>query len=616
MKFLKKIEILPNESITSILYRLAEANYYQGPKIIADFLHMNMYTIDSNNFSRKQCEKILSFINKTPADLYARSTVCHTKDNDLLVMRSRVKFCPACIKDTPHHQWLWNFTVVNICLKHSIILVDKCPKCFEKISVKALLKRTCRKCSFPFNNTSPKNIKEDSLLYKSQNDMYNRIFHKPIEILSELSLEKYIQFAKEILVIFEDQNSFTASTETKVHSFRKVKGGNYFNNEDLAHALCNVYWLLTDINENLPKVLNGFEKLNYSKRKRRMLQFKKLLQSNEGSYLQNAYNTFRQQQIEEGNTSRNVASYDKKSALKIKDKYYVKRELPKVLNISLEKLNDLIQKKLLEPKKVSRGKAVHYLFNKHEVEHLMKQIKTEKEDAIGYYEAKDMLGVSFESVKELVKKEILTEKEYVWRSEKCLSRTEIKAILCNVGNVTFDINLSEYISLKDVLDKYKTSGISIPLLLQSIRNNKLRPRTNVTNANITNFFFRISEIKSVLEAIKRKNQNQKGYHFIDITKMMNISDRTLHKLIECKLLEQPEKTISPKGRTLYWFPKKVVDDFCSTYITVREAEKEYGIPQGRVRKLVYQGHVRNYLEGVCRKMLLNRNELELVLEQM
>lgn len=49
------------------------------------------------------------------------------------VHQTGTKFCPVCIEEAQYHRIHWDILPLTSCLKHSLLLVDKCSRCNEPI---------------------------------------------------------------------------------------------------------------------------------------------------------------------------------------------------------------------------------------------------------------------------------------------------------------------------------------------------------------------------------------------------------------------------------------------------------------------------------------------------
>jgi hypothetical protein len=513
LRLLKSTKLLQDESLVSLIYRLAKINYYDSPAVFKNVLDVKKRKINGNDFSYEDTKKVSDLINGDVNDLYKRSIDYHrTNDreiDELLFLRSRVKFCPFCIKDEPYHKWVWNINPIAICLNHSILLIDKCENCNKNISLRSLMKKTCLSCGFEFVNTKTESIETKSFLFLSQMDLYNRLIGGDVDILPYMPFHEYIYLAKKILFLFEDQKSFIPPTNETINSFTR-KSGDFFDNKKSLIAFANVFWMFKNFPVNFFKVLDGFEKIDYSLRKRRKKQFEEILLKEKFLFLKEAYIKYKDQQIIEGNTSSNIAAYDKEGALKKKERFYTKKDVLKVLGIPRGQLDNLIRNRKLKPKEVHRGKRVHFLFERADILKIAHELKEQQDDLITRMEAAKIMGIHCERIKNLIDANLLNLKTSPLVNGTFLSKQEVKDLINSRNLIYKECQSSEWINFSKVFDKYATSGVSIQKLLLFIREGKLNPITTKKNPKLTDFFFHENEIKKILHEIKMKARNQEG----------------------------------------------------------------------------------------------------------
>jgi len=612
MRLLRKTKCLPDESLASFIYRLAEVNYYNSPRIFKEALKVTEDQINGNNFSYENVRKVSNLVNGNVNDLYKRSIVNYfTNDNtinQLLFLRSRVKFCVHCIKAEPYHKWIWNINPIAICLNHSILLTDKCQSCNKKISFKSLMKKTCLSCGFEFINTKPILINPESFLYRSQKDLYSRLKEDEVDILPSLSFYEYIWLSKKVLFLFEDQKSFVHPTDETIHSFTRKSNG-FFDNKKLLLALSNVYWMFNNFPDNFYQVLDNFEKVDYTIRKRRKKQFESILMEKKLLFMKQEYEKYKNLQILEGNTSANIAAYDKEGALKKKERFYTKKDVIRELGLKREQLENLICNGELKPKKVQRGKKVHYLFKKSSVLKITNELKNQQNDLITRVEAAEILGISYGRIQDLIDGNLLKLIRHPLEKGTFLSLKEVKDLI-NPSNVLYkESQSSDEISFLKVLDKYVTSGLSIQRIIYFMKNRKLTPTSNKKNPKLPDLFFYQKDIQNILHELKLQAQNEKGYSLQDVAKIMNMSERTIHKMIKHQLIQPKDVFVSRRGRILYRFSKETVEKFRETYLSTKEIEHEFQIPKSKIQNLVYRRKLKNYLSGVCSKILIRRKDI-------
>lgn len=606
---MNKTKFLSNESVVSIVYRSAKANYYQSPNVFKNALGMSLNMINANNFTIVNCRELALLIGSNERELYFRSTHFYTSIELLQLLRTRIKYCPYCIREILHHQWQWSFTPITICLMHKKSLIDKCHYCSSYISINSLFKGNCPKCGSQFEDVKLNDINKNSYQYKSQRDLFKRLKGQEVSLLQDFSMDEYIKLAKKVLFLFEDQNSFIAPHCEIIHSFTRKGKENYYSNDKLQLALANVYWMFSNFPNNFYKVLDGFEQIHYSIRKRRMTQFKQGIQGEKMLFIKDALEHYFNLQTESGNTSKNISFYNQWAAMRKSERYLTKKEVRKKYRVGLKQLERMVDDTLITPKIIKRGEAVQYLFNKNDLLLMKEKISQEKSKLINIKQASNRLGISVKSIHTLINEGLLMVTTVPWAKGGFVSKKDLVQLLME-ETVTYENNFSdEWINYSRLLDKFATSGISAVKIFRYMKEGKLRPRANSHNPKLTDYYFHVNEIHQLLSDLKIQNQEHHGYNFNVVLEKLEIGSKTLHKLIACQLLNPSKIIITENGRKFYWFPKETIDSFQEQFLTPVQAEHELNIPQNQVRRWVQQGKVNNLLDGISRKMWINRNEL-------
>jgi len=158
-----------NESMTSWLARLANANYTSIPSILSSYAGDNKRwdRVDLDLLERREAEIIADMAYLK--DMTRLQTMTLSNYSKILFRGSKAdrkswmsstfttRYCPLCLaKDRiPHLRTLWRLHFLPICIDHKIILQNGCwkNKCnFSQPLVTFNQKGCCSKCSTPFCN--------------------------------------------------------------------------------------------------------------------------------------------------------------------------------------------------------------------------------------------------------------------------------------------------------------------------------------------------------------------------------------------------------------------------------------------------------------------------------
>jgi len=163
----------PNvESLTGYLKRLAEAHSVSVGILLVkeiipsvkkgkpqngldDFLGKDARFL--NSFSKLSKETVRTLEEKTFIDGLTYLTMGIWEDvlNSTYMLREYQAWCPICHEESLdlerpiYEQLLWNFRDIEICMKHQVKLVDRCPYCNSQIGILSRLSRVgfCNKCN-------------------------------------------------------------------------------------------------------------------------------------------------------------------------------------------------------------------------------------------------------------------------------------------------------------------------------------------------------------------------------------------------------------------------------------------------------------------------------------
>lgn len=292
---------LPDESLYSYLFRYAKGNYVDSISILTGYQIANNLNYSEDKVLFKCIKKIVgdqNIFDKLVLNKYDYPFLGIGLDGDFFskistanyYLKNRTKCCPLCLNEKNYHRIVWDIRIITTCLKHKVYLLDKCPKCLEKIEIKNILNEEC-KCGIKHANMTVEKIVDNEVM-RSQSDIYQalifnkdfidtkkrrlstdvyfKLFHSICKILHGVSTndiifknhfcptEKVISFRYEQNT---DDNIYSLTAMSNlVHSMiidLKKEDYNYFflifdqnrNNRRLSKALKNVVTMNADIHE-------------------------------------------------------------------------------------------------------------------------------------------------------------------------------------------------------------------------------------------------------------------------------------------------------------------------------------------------------------------------------
>ena len=211
---LRRTQLLPGESLPSLLERLVQLNYYSRLSMLSRICHERMDkptpkdTITRPN--RAQTFLQLAQLTQIPAEaLFAASdhrfapllslsgkaaaSMPWPEEEPKAMMTSvlakrclnpisNARFCPLCLRESPYHHLSWVLSTVAVCLQHQCLLEDRCPRCKRSVSVSEVVNRRCGTCQADLSIAPVVSVAEDTLGILSQKAIQHWLAVAPIPI--------------------------------------------------------------------------------------------------------------------------------------------------------------------------------------------------------------------------------------------------------------------------------------------------------------------------------------------------------------------------------------------------------------------------------------------------
>jgi hypothetical protein len=180
---LNRLVPYPDESLASLLGRLAAANYYPKLRWLTQFLpgSADPYKSHPNlNLIREQAayERLVELTHLTQATLTSltlhrfaprlQSRECgpwlaRGLGNEFIRSQAAGQVCPLCLAEAPYHRLHWDLRPVVVCLQHRVVLMDQCPKCGKPLGTQSLDLSHCVKCRADLREARPAEAEAEGL---------------------------------------------------------------------------------------------------------------------------------------------------------------------------------------------------------------------------------------------------------------------------------------------------------------------------------------------------------------------------------------------------------------------------------------------------------------------
>jgi hypothetical protein len=615
-KFNIRLKIEEDESLIGFLYRMTIANYHSSTKMVCDDLGMKWWEMPLNAFNKDACETLSQLCGISGGELYLHSY--HSITNKLgekekinWFHHSKVMYCPECLKERRIHKYLWGFKHVNLCMEHVVLLIHTCQKCEKQITIGSLIKGECKHCDFDLSMAKADRAKKEGLIFRSQGKIQHSLVGGKNHVyknLDRLQLIALIAALKNLFKGFEGFEEFTNMAEEMPVQFN--------DESNKAKSLAIVYWILFEnFPHNFHYALQMFNDSNSLRKKYRKRVFSNFLSNHEEySLFKIELDNFKELQVVQGKVPRNIKTFDEVSFSKLRNLYYSKRDIHKQFDITRSEIEKLCENKILKPKVVHRENHTNYYFLRTETELVLKTFIQEKKGCMTKKEVAKILGVSLEALRHLLEKRLVVEKESsICKQFTAIDRSSVEVLVSQITEkiIVIGENEAEFLlDYKKGIHKFVTSGLQIGLLFQWILKGEIECYSTSKEYFVENFYFKEAEL------IERLHQNKietNGYCLGDVSRVLGFTERTIHKMIKAKLIIPCKIYEGTLGKEMYFFDKDIIDEFRWRFISPQDAALKYGVNQSTLYNFIHRKILRNYAEGVCRKALFDREKLEVEL---
>lgn len=166
---------IPGESVIGLLVRNAQPQGFLRPSLLLGRIRKEPY-IDALGVRHLEDAEAQAFsdllgMERTSFDLMHHGSpepntarlfghVVHAE----YVSLSRRRACPLCLRNSPHHRAIWNFSLLTVCPEHGVPLVQSCRRCSRALTWASPSVTTCSSlsCLAPIES-SPGTALEENL---------------------------------------------------------------------------------------------------------------------------------------------------------------------------------------------------------------------------------------------------------------------------------------------------------------------------------------------------------------------------------------------------------------------------------------------------------------------
>jgi TniQ len=418
---LNKVIPKPNESLYSIFYRVARANYFEHLGSMLRHIATDIYVTNCNYIDEKLVKASILLELGSMSNIEVEKYILN-KYNHLLVnsvnfptetsanfqshrvyQKYDTKFCPLCIQEDFYHRLEWDISLVTMCHKHQVKLIDSCPNCKGKILLNRFMRNEC-KCGFNFLQTKKYMIEENELVRKAQNAIYQYLMGKQSQEFEgeEFLAKDYFFFLFQFCFMMDNKET------EKFPSFKGIcldKRINFLclNSEKrdvnmMRFITSLAHFLTVKPDKYLNEILRVWvetKDISVNSYRSDYKYLKDILNHEKGLLYQTAYDNYL---LEQKNVYVNGNSLFKGN---LQDKKYITRlEAFKMIKTEWKTLQNLCNYGLLTLHKTKKRDREIHLIEKDSVENYLKM----KRESMTLNQVTNYLGVNFRIVTELVER--------------------------------------------------------------------------------------------------------------------------------------------------------------------------------------------------------------------
>jgi hypothetical protein len=197
---LRRTQLLPGESLPSLLERLTGLNHYLYPHTLKhicnerlaafmglddpayprrgdtffELAHLTQLSVeDLFAASRHRFTPALLLPHQSPEQSdwignSSKSLLSRMRAQGHLRSDSAAQYCPVCLTSSAYHRLQWIPFATAVCLEHLCLLVVNCPQCQKQLSVREIVGRQCQACRTDLHAAKVTSVAGDELGIQSQ----------------------------------------------------------------------------------------------------------------------------------------------------------------------------------------------------------------------------------------------------------------------------------------------------------------------------------------------------------------------------------------------------------------------------------------------------------------
>jgi hypothetical protein len=572
---LNKISPNKDESLYSYIFRLAIANYFEHLGSMFKHLGSTAYYSNINyleagfkhypfldEFMKIHYQNVHQFIlNKYNHILVANNNggTSGRLQDQRVYTRLNTKYCPLCLKEDFYHRLYWDISLLTICQKHQVYLIEECINCKQNIRLSRLMRNECT-CGFKYTEGKIKEppheiIMPQEIIYSLVNGGTEVIKHT---FEKELSRDEFFQLFFLFCHLIDGLGTSYFSYHKYISTVNKLnfdlKQKEKRSVEMMSYIILMAFELVISPEKELPKVFNVIENTHYKKAEymTKYRYFKKIVNHPYGEIYHKVYSDYLD------NRKDIYINRFKMITPRISKKQYLTiLETVKIMKSEYSAVMNLCKHGILKLYRSEKNNKVYTLIERKSVEEYLNM----KKNSLSFSKTQNYLGVSVRTLQDLVDKKLLVPTHgpgfdgyELWYFEE----KHVEQLLYKFGNQCINLQSKTedyWLPIKDAVMKLRYLNVGTTDLLILLLNGEIE-------AACVSPLFSIKDLKVSKESILRIKLNDiqeriiaRGYKSKEVEKIFNISLKTVEKWIKDGILKVSDNQNNKNDTVTRFFDK-------------------------------------------------------------
>lgn len=624
-QLLIRAKIRPYESLSSVVYRLTQANFYDHTGRIHRLIDLPQKSgRNKDALNDRIVIKQLAFINNCSENEIFNATVHRftkyfsdgtfgengSKAVKNFVVSSNTRYCPLCLEEFGYYKIYWELLPVSICTVHGVILNDVCPKCHRPVEVNWLLGGKC-KCGGDLLSVDPVYVTSCSDVIRNQSFIQDRLeIHEPknpevaywnYSPVTKLSAPDFFKllnlFSALILNKLPSSSKFLKAPAELLDQMTMNNGISNLTNFIVMHSTVSI---LLDWPQKFYEFLEEYGTIDRSKRydtgvqkyfggiKESLLD---KLDAEKFGFIHHAYAKYLNEQWTGGHLNDRIKVFNLPDSKKIHKKNISVDEAIDILGGKESFILKLIDQQIIHAVILTAKSKKKYLIDVESVY----AFKKKRDRMLTCSDLARRLDINDTTVRSFVDNELLSPLKEPW----CPAHTHLfepeevekfeREFLSEERRHAVDETQEGYFSTAEAVRKIKISTARLLILARQGVFNILLCKGK---KGLSKLLFSKNELKKYRDECAEKKTRNDAMSLHWASAIIGLDMRQMQHLIDTGLIKAIVKNINGKQTT--YIHKKDLDEFKSEYAFIDEAAALMGFDTETVFQWIKQGRLKDY----------------------